>query len=121
MSSVVVEPAPTSAQLYFSFGEDPVADELCLEEARESQATPALQAEVPGLHDGVWASKQVSPSAIANEGQRRSGHRTHESRFGEPIQIGSAMLQLLRQYGITEAEIEDGMRKYSARQNICAA
>lgn len=48
--------------------------------------------------------------------------RDNSQRLGKPVKIGATMLQLLRRYGITEAEIAQGIAAYAQKHcSSCAS
>ena len=47
--------------------------------------------------------------------------RVTESRSAEPVRLGAVMIKLLKSYGITDAEIAEGMAAYAAKSGLARA
>ena len=61
---------------------------------------------------GVLPSRTtVQPAAVAEPHRRGAGE----------IRIGAVMLQLLKRYGITDEEIEEGLAEYARTHGVCVA
>ena len=76
----------------------------------EDQATPQ-QVTKQGLED------------TATDGilRFREDTETGGKRIAEPVRIGGVMIKLLKRYGITDAEIAEGLENYAAKQGRLAA
>lgn len=46
---------------------------------------------------------------------------TAEGRVARPVRIGAVMIRLLKRYGISEAEIAEGLARYAQQRGIAAA
>lgn len=44
-----------------------------------------------------------------------------EARIGAPVRLGAIMIKLLKSYGITDAEIAEGMATYAAQTGFAKA
>lgn len=51
----------------------------------------------------------------------REDTETGVKRIAEPVRIGGVMIKLLKRYGITDAEISEGLENYAAKHGRLAA
>lgn len=52
---------------------------------------------------------------------RSSASDVHSNRIRKPVRMGNVMIQLLKQYGITDEEIAQGLEDYAAKHPIAQA
>jgi hypothetical protein len=109
MSNALIESPATASQLYFVWSE-PDSSPPAAEEIRKEP--PAYQ-----------------PARQINQVETREERLTFspDGRIAKPVRMGAIMIKLLKRYGITDEEIEEGMADFVARQEqspgnrVCAA
>ena len=98
MSNALIESPATASQLYFAWSE-PDSSPHALPATREETPTYEPLAKIS------QPAKRDEPLALTPEG-----------RIAKPVRMGAIMIKLLKRYGITDAEIEEGVANY-ARQH----
>lgn len=109
MSSVLVESALPGSQLYFPWT------------GNDDAATP--EADAPTAVEPVSEIEVSSQSAQGGSHRNRAGQvrsapiaaESDRSRVGQPVRIGTMMIKLLKRYGITDAEIAEGLEVYAQK------
>ena len=93
MSSATIEsPVAATGQLFFVWDEP-------------AEATP------PAAATPAAAPLAAAPAAVAAERLRL----TPQGRIAEPVRIGAVMIKLLKRYGISDAEIAEGVASYARK------
>lgn len=96
MSVATLENHGSTSQLFFAWSED------------------------TSLNDNIPVSSPTASvtgsSAIASSIQRYPAVTEPPARGTGPVRIGKVMLQLLRKYGISDEEIEEGIAAYARRR-----
>jgi hypothetical protein len=112
MSVATLEIPNTSSQLYFpwiSDAEAPITSRFSdgcdstteLTQRTSKPAPVVINSAVNRAFDAAAGSEFLSAD--------------QKARVASPVRIGSVMLKLLRQYGITDEEIEDGLAAFASR------
>ena len=136
MSSVVVEPVATPAQLYFPFAE--VERSVASPAIRKADVRKADVRKADVREADVCESAYRMPAAVACQAPACDEPRPADAssamrvsrptpvqaaksgRLGKPVRLGSVMLELLRSYGISEEEIAEGLQRYACTSALTA-
>ncbi len=127
MSNATIESPVAASQLFFAWSEQA--------EVGVAPPAPARKKSVPRPNpvanpvEPAAAPKQptVSPEDAASlpveRTANRAGHLTFTSdgRIAKPVRIGSVMIKLLKRYGITDAEIAEGVANYARKHQQAMA
>ena len=75
--------------------------------------------------DSITSNSATSDSAKANSQDIAAAANSVRSalsddRIGKPIRIGAVMFRLLKRYGISDAEIAEGLAAYTAKHAVPA-
>lgn len=85
-----------------------------------------LEEETPAAVQAVCELPLVAPKitpVVTTNRNVRSQPTTlaTESRIAEPVRLGAVMIKLLKSYGISDAEIAEGMAAYAAKSGLAQA
>jgi hypothetical protein len=104
MSTATLEIPSSSTQLYFSWNDEiEMSGNVAYQPAVVEPAVVVCDVEVKGAKKAAVASS----IEVSHSGLRRA----------QPVKIGSLLLQLLKQYGITDAEIAAGIAAYEEKKS----
>lgn len=123
MTALLLPPpaAESYRQLDFSWDEAPAISEMATDFRGSAETTEELTECIAETR----AEKELPPAASepSQEGilRFREDAETGVRRIAEPVRIGGVMIKLLKRYGITDAEISEGLANYAAKQGRLAA
>ncbi|MCR9292797.1 MAG: hypothetical protein NXI32_08760 [bacterium] len=126
MSSVVVEPVATPAQLYFPFAEversvaSPPMRKAAMREAAARESAYGMPAAVACQASACDEPRPADASSAMRVSRPTQAQTTRSGRLGKPVRLGSVMLELLRSYGISEEEIAEGLQRYACTSALTA-
>lgn len=134
MSSTLIESPVSGSQLYFSWNES--SESLPSGASQVGSRAPV----VPGFHEEAVCQEAVrrrtaqttpKPSSIvpaqagcATTALEPTSDRlqfTAQGRVTGPVRIGAVMIKLLKRYGISEAEIAEGLARYAHQRRTAVA
>lgn len=109
MSSALVESDLPGSQLYFPWtGADEVAVPVATKVAADAEVPSAGMQDISQLdRAGQFKSQAVLTQPMSTQPDR--------SRLGQPVRMGTMMIKLLKRYGITDAEIAEGLESYARK------
>lgn len=131
MSSVVVEPVATPAQLYFPFAEversvasppmrKAAMRKAAMREAAVRESAYRMPAAVACQASACDEPRPADASSAMRVSRPTQAQTTRSGRLGKPVRLGSVMLELLRSYGISEEEIAEGLQRYACTSALTA-
>ncbi len=127
MSNATFESPVAASQLFFAWSEQAevgVAPPAPVRKKSAPRLTPAVvpTPSIPSPADS--AARPTESAAIACD--RTSSPEgllsfTADGRIAKPVRMGSVMIKLLKRYGITDAEIAEGVANYARKHQRALA
>lgn len=136
MSNATFESPVAASQLFFAWSEQaevgvappaPVRKKSAPRLAPAAAPAPTASPQTPAAPAVVLTPPTTAPTESAAQQVQRSsnpaGHLTFTSdgRIAQPVRIGSVMIKLLKRYGITDAEIAEGVASYARKHQRALA
>ncbi len=121
MSTVEIEPVATQMLLPFALPASTSA--ACETPARESptRVSAARAATTTPVRPLCQQIDRVAHRPVEGEGRDAQPTLRTGTPGNQPVRLGSLMIRLLKSYGVTDAEIADGLEAYALKQQASLA
>jgi hypothetical protein len=135
MSNATIESPVAASQLFFTWFEQSAVGVAPTKKPKSKALAPAsaapkapvsasvpVAASSPAPSAAVSAAASTAASAVVKDPAPQNHLSfTSDGRIAHPVRIGSVMIKLLKRYGITDAEIAEGVANYARKHQTAVA